>query len=224
MYYLALLVVAVISYLIGSLNSAIISVRLVKGEDIRDYGSHNAGLTNVYRTFGGISAAMTLIIDVLKGIVVVFGTRAVLFSSGLFSSDEHNVMTACMVTSIFAVMGHCFPIFYGFKGGKGILIAAVCTICINPLAFLLALIAFLIVFIATRYVSLSSITCCVVYPICYILADLIMLGELNIYTAIHAIIALAMGAFCFVRHMPNIQRLRNHTESKFTFRKRGDNK
>ncbi len=224
MYYLALLVVAVISYLIGSLNSAIISVRLIKRQDIRDFGSHNAGLTNVYRTFGGISAAMTLIIDVLKGIIVVFGTRAVLFSSGLFLSDEHNVMTACMVASMFAIMGHCFPIFYGFKGGKGILIAAVCTICINPPVFLLAVVAFLIVFIVTRYVSLSSITCCVYYPICYILADLIMFGELNIYTAIHAIIALAMGIFCLVRHMPNIQRLRNHTESKFTFRKRGDNK
>ncbi|MCD7770796.1 MAG: glycerol-3-phosphate 1-O-acyltransferase PlsY [Oscillospiraceae bacterium] len=224
MYYLALLVVAVIAYLIGSLNSAIISVHLVKRQDIRDYGSHNAGLTNVYRTFGGLSAAMTLIIDVLKGIAVVFGTRAALFWSGLFSAEEHSVITACMLASMFAVMGHCFPIFYGFKGGKGILIAAVCTICINPLVFLLAVIAFLIIFLATRYVSLSSITCCVYYPICYILADLIMYGKLDMYTAVHAVIALIMGIFCLVRHMPNIQRLRNHTESKFTFRKRGDSK
>ncbi|MCD7846730.1 MAG: glycerol-3-phosphate 1-O-acyltransferase PlsY [Oscillospiraceae bacterium] len=224
MYYLALLVVAVASYLIGSLNSAIISVRLIKRQDIRDFGSHNAGLTNVYRTFGGTCAALTLIIDLLKGIVVVFGTRAVLFSSGLFSTDDYNAVTACMVASMFAVMGHCFPIFYGFKGGKGILIAAVCTVCINPLAFLLALIAFVVVFIATRYVSLSSITCCVVYPICYVLADLIMFGEVNLYTLAHFFIALAMGVFCFVRHMPNIQRLRTHTESKFTFRKRGDSK
>lgn len=224
MYYLALLVVAVISYLIGSLNSAIISVRLVKGKDIRDYGSHNAGLTNVYRTFGGLSAAMTLIIDLLKGIVVVFGARGALFWSGLFSADEHSVVTACMIGAMFAVMGHCFPIFYGFKGGKGILIAAVCTICINPLVFLLAVTAFLIVFIATRYVSLSSITCCVVYPICFVIADLIMFGSVDLYTLAHFFIALAMGVFCFVRHWPNIQRLRNHTESKFTFRKRGEDK
>ncbi len=224
MYYLALLAVAVIAYLIGSLNSAIISVRLVKRQDIRDYGSHNAGLTNVYRTFGGLSASMTLIIDLLKGVVVVFGTRAALFWSGLFSAEEHSVITACMLASMFAVMGHCFPIFYGFKGGKGILIAAVCTICINPLVFLLAFAAFITVFITTRYVSLSSITCCIVYPICYVLADLIMFGELSLYTLAHFFIALAMGIFCLVRHMPNIQRLRNHTESKFTFRKRGDSK
>ncbi len=224
MYYLALLVVAVVSYLIGSLNSAIISVRLIKRQDIRDYGSHNAGLTNVYRTFGGACAALTFLIDALKGVLVVFGTEAALFWSGLFSAEEHSVVTACMVASMFAVMGHCFPIFYGFKGGKGILIAAVCTICINPLVFLLAVIAFLIVFLATRYVSLSSITCCIYYPICYILADLIMFGELNIYTLVHAVIALAMGIFCLVRHYPNIQRLRAHTESKFTLRKRGDNK
>ncbi|MCD7785005.1 MAG: glycerol-3-phosphate acyltransferase [Oscillospiraceae bacterium] len=224
MYYLALLVVAVVSYLIGSLNSAIISVRFIKRQDIRDFGSHNAGLTNVYRTFGGISAAMTLIIDVLKGLIVVFGTRAALFWSEFFSVDEHSVITACMVASMFAVMGHCFPIFYGFKGGKGILIAAVCTICINPLVFLFAVIVFLVVFISTRYVSLSSISCCFAYPICYILADLIMYGELNVYTAIHVIIALTMGIFCFVRHYPNVQRLRTHTESKFTFRKRGESK
>ncbi len=224
MYYLALLAVAVVSYFIGSLNSAIISVRLFKGEDIRDYGSHNAGLTNVYRSFGGICAASTFIIDVLKGVIVIFGTQAVLFSSGLFTADEHNAVTACMVASMFAVMGHCFPIFYGFKGGKGILIAAVCTLFINPLVLVLGLIAFLTVFIATRYVSLSSIVCCVLYPILYIIVDLITLGELNVYTAIHAVIALAMGIFCLVRHMPNIERLRTHTENKFTFRKRGDNK
>ncbi|MCD8005751.1 MAG: glycerol-3-phosphate 1-O-acyltransferase PlsY [Oscillospiraceae bacterium] len=224
MYYLALLAVAVVSYLIGSLNSAIISVSIIKRQDIRDFGSHNAGLTNVYRTFGGISAALTLIIDVLKGLIVVFGTEAALFWSGLFSAEEHSVVTACMIASMFAVMGHCFPIFYGFKGGKGILIAAVCTICINPLVFLFAVIVFLVVFITTRYVSLSSISCCVVYPICYILADLIMFGGVNLYTLVHVCIALAMGIFCFVRHYPNIQRLRNHTESKFTFRKWGENK
>ncbi|MCD7822902.1 MAG: glycerol-3-phosphate acyltransferase [Oscillospiraceae bacterium] len=224
MYYIALLAVAVASYLIGSLNSAIISVRLIKRQDIRDFGSHNAGLTNVYRTFGGASAALTFLIDILKGIVVVFGTKAALFWSGLFSTEVHSTVTACMIASMFAVMGHCFPLFYGFKGGKGILIAAVCTICINPLAFLFALTAFVVIFVATRYVSLSSITCCIVYPICYVLADLIMFGELDLYTLAHFFIALAMGVFCLVRHLPNIQRLRTHTESKFTFRKRGDNK
>ena len=223
MYYLALLAVAAVSYLIGSLNSAIISVYLFKRKDIREYGSHNAGLTNVYRSFGGVCTAVTFLIDVLKGIVVVFGTEAALFSSGLFSAEEHNMVTACMIAAMFAVMGHCFPIFYGFKGGKGILIAAVCTLFINPLVLVFGATAFLAVLIATRYVSLSSLVCCVLYPFLYVLSDLIMLGELNVYTAIHFAIALAMGAFCFIRHYPNIQRLRNHTENKFTIRKRGDN-
>ncbi len=223
MYYLALLAVAAVSYLIGSLNSAIISVYLFKRKDIRDYGSHNAGLTNVYRSFGGICTAVTFLIDVLKGVIVVFGTRAVLFSSGLFSADEYNMTTACMIAAMFAVMGHCFPIFYGFKGGKGILIAAVCTLFINPLVLVFGATVFLVVLVATRYVSLSSLVCCVLYPFLYVLVDLIMLGELNVYTAIHFAIALAMGVFCFVRHYPNIQRLRTHTENKFTIRKRGDN-
>lgn len=211
-------VAAVFSYIVGSLNSAIIMVYLLKRKDIREYGSKNAGLTNVYRCFGAGCAAATFIMDLAKGFIVVFGTKYFLFGTGLFSSAEHDVITTCYIVSLFAVLGHVFPAFYKFKGGKGILVAAMCSLAINPIVFLCGFIILPSLTAITGYVSVGSIACCIGYPAFVYLSELLTSGVTEA-TAVHALIGGAMGLLCIMRHIPNIKRLINHTENKFTFKK-----
>lgn len=212
---------AIASYIIGSLNSAIIAVFLMTGKDVREYGSKNAGLTNVYRCFGTVCAAVTLIADLLKGFAVVFGTRLFLGALGYFSTGDNNVTTACLIASACAVLGHVFPIFYRFKGGKGILIASMCTLAIEPVAFLCGLIIMTVMTAVTRYISVGSICCCLFYPVSFVFADLLK-DRVTSTTYVHAGIAALMGIFCLLRHLPNIKRLINHTENKFVMKKAGD--
>lgn len=215
-------VVAVAAYVIGSLNSAIITVFVLKRKDIRDYGSNNAGLTNVYRCFGTTCAALTLAIDLLKGFAVVYGTKLALFGSGLFSDSEHSVKTACFIAAMFAVLGHVFPAFYGFKGGKGILIASMCTLAIDPLVFLFGISTMIIMTAATKYISVGSLACCFGFPFFVIIADLLTEG-VGTSTYINAALAALMGVFCALRHISNIKRLIKHEENKFSFKKgKGD--
>ncbi len=222
-YILSLTICAIVSYIIGSLNSAIIVVFLMKRKDIREYGSKNAGLTNVYRCFGTACAAVTLAMDLLKGFIVVFGTKGVLFASGLFSKYDYDEVFACLIVSACAVLGHVFPVFYRFKGGKGILIASMCTLAIEPIAFLCGLIVMVVMTAITRYISVGSICCCIGYPFFFILADWLKDG-INEKTYIHAAIAALMGIFCIVRHAPNIVRLAHHEENKFSLKKDGGSK
>lgn len=211
-------VVALVSYIIGSLNSAIIIVFLMTRKDVRDYGSNNAGLTNVYRCFGPICAALTLITDLAKGFIVVFGTKLSLFATGLFSNEEHDVVTACLVASAFAVLGHVFPVFYKFKGGKGILVGATCALAIHPIVFLCGIIVMVLAVAITRFISVGSILCCLGYPLFFYIAESFS-GTLSEYTYLHMILAGIMGLLCLVRHASNIKRLFNHTENKFTMKK-----
>lgn len=217
-YIIALCAASLISYLIGSLNSAIVAGYLIKHKDIRNYGSNNAGLTNVYRCFGTTCAVITFLFDICKGFLVVYGTRLALFGSGLFSAEEHDVKTACMIVSLFAVLGHVFPIYYRFKGGKGILVAGMTMLAIDPIVFLFELLIFIILVAATRYVSLGSLATCVGYPIFTLIVEIFFRGFPH-YTYSHAVIAGIIGLLCLLRHIPNIKRLINHTENKFKFKK-----
>lgn len=215
------MIVLVLSYLIGSLNSAIIATFIVSGKDVRDYGSKNAGLTNVYRCFGKAAAGLTLLFDICKGFFVVFLAR-LLFITGWFSYSDHDVITACGLAALFAVLGHVFPVFYKFHGGKGILVAGVCMLAIDPAVFLCEFVMFVVLVAITRYISVGSIACCFGYP----LYTLIWQTVSNAYFGgtyenvwIHTLIALAVGVLCFWRHMPNVKRLISHSESKFVLKK-----
>ncbi len=190
---------------------------VIKRKDIREYGSHNAGLTNVYRCFGPVCAAVTLVLDLLKGFLVVYGTRLALFSTGLFSQEEHDPVTACLVASLFAVLGHVFPIYYKFKGGKGILVAGTSMLAISPAIFLCELAVFVLGVVITRYVSIGSIACCVGYPVFMLIFGLAAGGGTGTY--LHTVVAGVIGVLCLLRHMPNIKRLITHTENRFSFKK-----
>ena len=214
----------VASYLIGSLNSAILVTYLIKHKDIRDYGSFNAGLTNVYRCFGVFTAATTLLADLLKGVVVVFGTRLAL-RLDIFSGLKIDALSVCMLSALFAVVGHCYPVFYKFKGGKGILVAAVCMLLTDPTVFLFELLLFVLMVATTKYISIGSMAACVGYPVFTLIwqyAANAFFGGNYENIGLHVLIILPMFMICFFRHFSNIQHLWSGEEKKFYLHKKGE--
>lgn len=214
-----------VSYVVGSLNSAIITVFIMKHEDIRDFGSKNAGLTNVYRCFGPATAAATFIMDIAKAAIVVFGTKAV-WGFSCFENLAIDEISLCTISALCAVVGHCFPAFYKFHGGKGILIAAMCMLFIDPVIFVLEAVLFVTMVATTKYISVGSLAACVGYPVFTLiwqtLANRHFGGSYeNIW--LHLLIIFPMFVICFFRHFSNIQNLWEGKERRFKLRKKGEN-
>lgn len=201
-------VCAVISYLFGSINFAIIITKLFTGKDIRDFGSKNAGMTNVLRSVGKLPAILTFIGDFSKGLVAVLVARIV-FS--LIIKDQ-NSFTAEYICAICALVGHVFPIYYGFKGGKGILVSSGALIMLAPYAFLVSLLVFIIVVVITRIVSISSILSTIAFPISLYFIRTLENAD-NIL--LEVILALCMALFIIFMHRTNIVRLLKGQEHKF---------
>ena len=225
MKYLILAALFVVCYLVGSMNSAIIVTYLLKRKDIRKYGSFNAGLTNVYRCFGSACAVCTILADFLKGAAVVFGTRLILMLP-IFDDFKLDALSVCLISTLFAVIGHCFPIFYGFKGGKGILLAAICMLLTDPMVFLLELIMFVILVAATRYISVGSLAACIGYPLYTMIWQAFANRFLGMHfenIALHGLLILPMFFLCYFRHLSNIRHLFSGEEKKFSFHKKGEN-
>lgn len=219
-----LIITFILSYVVGSLNSAIIVTFLLKHKDIRQYGSFNAGLTNVYRCFGVTAAAFTMLMDLLKGVVVVYGTRFVM-SLSMFDGFKLDTFSVTLISVFFAVIGHCFPAFYGFKGGKGILLAAVCMLLTDPVVFLCEAVMFAILVGTTKYISVGSMAACVGYPIFTMIWQYLANTYLgyeyeNIW--LHGLIILPMFFVCFFRHFSNIQHLWRGEEKRFYLHKKGE--
>lgn len=144
------------------------------------------------------------------------------FVFGLLSGEEYDVLTVCGIATLCAIIGHSYPVFYGFKGGKGILIAAVCMLATDPAVFLCEFLIFVIVVALSRYISLGSIACCIGYPLFTFLWQAFLAPMFGLqYNSIilHVVLAALAGLFCFLRHLPNVKRLINHEENKFAIRK-----
>ena len=151
---LSVVLAGVLAYLIGSINFAIIVSRIFAQRDIRDYGSGNAGMTNVLRTFGKLPAVITTVGDFCKGIIaVLLGHLIIQFVGG-----ATEVFYADYLMALLALLGHCFPVFYGFKGGKGILVSAGIILILNPIVFLVILAVFSLTLILGRILPFSSST------------------------------------------------------------------
>ena len=205
---LALVLSGVVAYLIGSVNFAIIVTRIFAHEDIRKYGSGNAGMTNVLRTLGKGPAALVTIGDFCKGVLAVLISYLLLRTVGGTEPPFYtNYVVAVMV-----LLGHCFPVFYGFRGGKGILVSAGAILVLNPLILLALLAIFLVVVIASRIVSLASITVAVAYPILTLIFGLV--GQ-DPYLLWDVLVALCVGGAVVWMHRANIRRLIDGTEHKF---------
>lgn len=215
---LSILAAAVVSYLLGSCNSSIIVVRLLKNEDIREHGSCNAGLTNTLRCYGKKCALITLIGDLLKGVVAVFISRLIcsLLEGGL--SPDNDTHYIAYIAGFFAIIGHVFPLYYGFKGGKGVLVGVSTFIAVDPLLFFILILVFAIVLSISKYVSLASITASSLCPVATFLLHYFVYGDSLSYSFLYTALALIMASVVVYMHKTNIIRLKNGNENKFSFK------
>lgn len=189
---------AVASYLFGSLNVSVLLGKLLRGIDVRDYGSGNAGTTNVLRTMGWKAGVAVLVLDLLKGVLPVLIAK--------FVSDDARLQ---VVAALATIAGHDFPVYYGFRGGKGVATSMGATIAMIPL--LGPLMPFIggIILIPTRYVSLMSLLGTVVTAI--IIVALAMTNRVPDAYALYAVIAAGLIVW---QHRGNITRLRAGTEPR----------
>lgn len=204
---LTLLVTIILSYLLGSIPSAIIISRIFKGIDIRDYGSKNPGFTNVYRVLGVLPAIIVLIMDIGKGVSAVL-----LVTQISFNPVTLNLVSLKILAGISVILGHVFPIFAGFKGGKGIATGLGALFSLIPLEIALALVIFVAIVIITRYISLGSLVA-VSFIFLALLFERYYLGK-NVPTELLGMIFFLL-VFIFCTHRTNIKRLLNGTENKF---------
>lgn len=197
-------VIIIAAYLLGSLNFAIIISGKKYRQDIRDYGSNNAGMTNMMRTYGKAAAGLTLLGDALKAVVSALIGYILLGQIGAY------------IAGLFCILGHVFPIYYKFKGGKGVVTAAVTILMCNPIVFLILFVLFVIIVLATKYISLGSVMCMLLYPIVLDRTDRFFSGADGSPGVIFAVLMTVLIVF---KHWTNIKRLLNGTESKFSFKK-----
>ncbi len=197
----------IIAYLFGSINFAIIVTKIMIGKDIRSFGSGNAGMTNVLRTVGKKGAAITLLGDISKGIISVLIARLLFYfilGNTDFALGEYLVAFA-------ALLGHLFPIFYKFKGGKGILVSSGAMLILAPFAFLIALAVFIVVAVISKYVSLGSIICAIAFAVAnYFILYFTNSPNLLVETIFSALIAVSI----IFMHRSNIVRLIKGEENK----------
>ena len=205
---------AVIGYLLGSFNGAILISRWLRKEDIRTKGSGNAGLTNFYRNYGGLDTLLVLFIDVGKTVLACFIGRGIMRAYDPVWFDE-----GAMLCGGLSVIGHVFPLYFGFKGGKGILTCGTLAAFIDWRIIAILLGVFLIIVILSKYISLGSIVCCVLYPVLFWL--IYPLGkDSGEGIVMMTVMAVCLGGLALYMHRTNIQRLLNGTENKFSFHKK----
>ena len=197
-----LILLAVCAYLLGNLSTGTLVAKYIGHVDIRKTGSGNAGTTNVLRTLGWVPSLLTLVGDVLKGLLPTLVGKMLLGEAGM------------LVGALFAVIGHNYPVFYGFKGGKGIATSWGAIIIINPW-IALALIATLVVIVAaTKYMSVASITAAIEFSVL-----MVILNWNSPNKALFIAFALVYSALALFAHRANIQRLLSGTENKLDFAK-----
>ena len=206
--YIQLLLLLVLSYITGSFPTSIILGKTVKGIDIREHGSGNAGGTNVFRVLGWKPASIVVIIDVFKGWLptTVYATTLL---QGQPITDIGVVQVLC---GFAAVLGHTYTIFAGFRGGKGIGTIAGMLLALFPIALPLCIIVFVITLILTGYVSLSSILATVALPIIILILPIFGIQQNSLSLLIFALL---IPWFAIFTHRSNIVRLRNGTENRF---------
>ncbi len=204
----------IVSYMLGSISSAVIVSKALYKEDVRTQGSGNAGLTNMLRTYGKKAAALTLIGDILKTAI------AILISAFLFGFSYTNGISTsgfCYLSGAFAVLGHVFPIFFDFKGGKGVLVTAIMALMLCPAIFAALLIIFIIIVAISRYVSLGSICVAALFPFAVCIYINTVSGEVAPLTMISTVVLALFVIWC---HRANIKRLKEGTEKKLSIGKK----
>jgi glycerol-3-phosphate acyltransferase PlsY len=219
----AFILAAAIGYLLGSVNFSIIIVQLVRGKDIRTMGSKNAGLTNTYRCCGPACAGLTLLGDVCKGVLAVVLAHVFASFMKVGFLPDNDVHYIGYIAAFFAIIGHVFPVYYGFKGGKGVLVGAASFLAIDFRVFIALLAIFVVILAISKYVSLASILATAYGPLAVFMMSLIVNGTSFPRSLLYLILSLPMAAVIILMHRSNIVRLMNNTETKFSFSSKAAN-
>lgn len=197
------------AYLLGSIPSAVWIGKIFYGIDVREYGSGNAGATNTFRVLGTKAGIPVLIIDVLKGYVAVQLATII----GNYLPGTQQFVNFKLTLGVAALLGHIFPIYVGFRGGKGVATLLGILSGVHPPAALVCAGVFAITFLLTRYVSLSSMMAAIVFPVIIMFRFNETIPSLNVFSMFVAVLVL-------ITHQKNIERLLRGEESKVMFNKK----
>ena len=203
-------IVAILAYAIGSINFSVLISKKIAGFDVREKGSGNAGTTNVLRTVGKLPALLTLICDILKGVVAI--GIALLFA---WITGNKDVALLVQIAGILVIIGHTFPIFFGFKGGKGIATSLGVLLMTNWQIGIICLVFALVLMALTRMVSVGSVAAAVLFPVLTLFigdSHFIVQGNYFFYS-------LMIACIVIFNHRSNIKRILDGTENKLNFKK-----
>ncbi len=205
-----------VSYLLGSINTALIVSKCFFHDDVREHGSGNAGTTNVLRTYGKKPAIVTFAGDSLKGVLAVL-FACILFGHPIHEFPYFHLITAVYMSAFFCVFGHIFPIFSHFRGGKGFATLAGVILVLNPFLFMILLVMYCAMVLLSHFISLSSVVAALFYPL--------MLSAIGNITTLRppfgtdVLFAVAMGVLITWAHRSNLRRIYEGNERKFYLRK-----
>ncbi len=192
------LICAATGYFLGGVNCAILVSKLIYHDDIRNHGSKNAGMTNILRTYGKTAAVLTLAGDILKTVIAIYIARLLMGEPGAY------------IAGLGSVLGHIYPVYFNFKGGKGVAAVAATVLCTSPLCFLILFAVFAIIVAGYKYVSLGSVMCMFLYPV---LINRLSGGKVDIITTVCTFLIAAIVIF---KHKDNIKRLMQGKENKIS--------
>ena len=202
--------VGVVAYLIGSINSSILISKAVMGKDIRESGSGNAGATNMLRTMGKKYAIITLVIDILKGVVaLLLAMLAIKF--GAYAVSMY-------IAGVAVVVGHNFPVFFGFKGGKGVATSLGVILLLDWKIGLITLVIALAIMAVSKYVSLGSVMAALVF----VIIQIVVMIATDSFDITRLVCVVILGGLLIIRHRANIKRLLNGTENKLGSKKKSE--
>ena len=208
----AYILVILVAYLLGSISFSVIISQKMAGFDVREKGSGNAGATNMLRSVGKKAAILTLLGDALKGVVAIL--FAIIVGAIAKSADKSLLV---QIAGILVVVGHTFPVFFGFKGGKGVATSLGVLLMTNWKIGLICLVFALVLMAVTRMVSLGSIGAAVLFPVLVLFIHTnFTISEGSSYF----IYSIILAAIVIFNHRANIQRILNGTENKLSFKKK----
>ena len=203
---------AVIAYLIGSVNFSVLISKKIAGFDVREKGSGNAGSTNVLRTVGIKAALLTLVCDILKGVISI--SIALILGN---IANNLDIVLLVQLAGIFVILGHTFPVFFGFKGGKGVATSLGVLLMTNWQIGLICLVFALVIMAISRMVSMGSVGAAILFPILTLfINEHFIAGESGFRYLFYSLIIAIIVIF---NHRENVKRILNGTENKISFKK-----
>ncbi len=206
------IIISAIAYLIGSVNFSILISKKMAGFDVREKGSGNAGATNVLRSIGIKAALLTLLCDILKGVIAIL---VALIAGSIFKEVDKVLLV--QLAGIFVILGHTFPVFFEFKGGKGVATSLGVLLMTNWQIGLICLVFALVIIVFSRMVSMGSVGAAILFPVLTLFIHSHYIVESDGIR--YLVYSLIIAAVVIFNHRENIKRILNGTENKISFKK-----